>query len=227
MESTFHRQLKQRYSGPDGPQEVAVAGYRIDAVQNDWLIEIQTGSLAAIKNKVRDLLREHRVLVVKPLVVRKFLVKWSGPKGDVVSSRYSPLRGHVHEVFEELVYIVALFPHPRLALEIVLVEQEEHRIPAPRRSRGYRVADRRLRKVFESIRLEQAEDLVRLLPDGLRQRASREPVTTLEIADEMVIPRWLAQKVGYCLRKTGAARVVGRKGSALMYAIDSAARRAA
>ncbi|NOX53089.1 MAG: hypothetical protein GXP27_01345 [Planctomycetes bacterium] len=222
METTLHRQLKQHYGGSGGLQEVTIDGYRIDAVQDGWLIEIQTGTLAGIRNKVRRLLDNYSVLVVKPLVVRKYLIRWNRPGGRVVSSRYSPSRGHLYDVFEDLVHMVEVFPHPNLALEIVLTEQEEHRVPAPRRRKGYRVQDRLLREITDRVRLETAADLVALLPRPLCQLASQEPVTTLEIAREMAIPRWLAQKVGYCLRRTGAARVVGKKGNALLYRIELA-----
>ncbi|MCP4007438.1 MAG: hypothetical protein GY725_24920 [bacterium] len=57
------------------------AFYGIDVVREGELIEIQHGSLAAIRGKIRDLLQSHRVLVVKPIVRRKQLVKQDAKGG--------------------------------------------------------------------------------------------------------------------------------------------------
>src|SRR6188472_1609844 len=96
METTLHRQLKALYSGDDSLQEVALRGYRIDAVVADRLIEIQYGSLGAIRDKVRILLANHDVLVVKPLAARKYLVKVAKRGGRIASQRYSPTRETFH-----------------------------------------------------------------------------------------------------------------------------------
>src|SRR6185312_1868014 len=68
METMLHRQLKALYAGKAARMEERVAGYRIDAVRGEQLIEIQHGGLAAIRTKIGRLLQEHSVLVVKPLV---------------------------------------------------------------------------------------------------------------------------------------------------------------
>jgi len=220
METTLHRQLKQRYDQTGRQQEVAVGPFRVDAVRSGWLVEIQTGSLAAIRNKVGRLLEAHRVLVVKPLPVRKFLVKWNRAATRVISSRYSPFRGHPTDAFVELVHLVELFPHPRLAVELLVVELEEHRVPSRRARCGYRVKDRVLRDVRTCIRLRQPQDLVALLPEGLQRQAATQAVTTADMARHLDVPRWVAQKVAYCLRKSGAARVVGKRGNALLYRLS-------
>ena len=69
METSLHRELKLLYAGQQARFEVPVDGYRVDAISRGRLIEIQHGSLAAIRDKVQCLLAEHRVCVVKPLAV--------------------------------------------------------------------------------------------------------------------------------------------------------------
>ena len=59
METTLHRQLKALYAADASRQEVRLGGYRVDAVVDGRLVEIQQGSLAAIRDKVRCLLAEH------------------------------------------------------------------------------------------------------------------------------------------------------------------------
>lgn len=213
METTLHRELKSVYA-PDGAgQEVALGGYRIDAVAGGRLIEIQYGSLGAIRRKVRALLADHRVHVVKPLAARKYLITRNRKRGRIVSARYSPLRESHFHLFADLVHFLGVFPHPNLTLEAVLTEQEEHRLPSRHsRRRSYRVEDRRLRGIVGRLCLQTADDLTALLPDTLPH-----PFSTADLAAAAGIPRWLAQKMAYCLRQTGAATPVGKQGNALLY----------
>jgi len=144
METSLHRELKKLYAGHDARTEVALDKFRIDAIKGGVLIEIQHGSLAAIRDKVRRLLDTHAVLVVKPIVARKLLVKQASPAGRVLSRRLSPKRGKLLDIFEDLVYFTRVFPHPKLTLEIVLVEVEEWRYPGHGRRRRWRRDDQML-----------------------------------------------------------------------------------
>ena len=75
METSLHRQLKELYADDDSQTEVQLGDFRIDAIFQDQLVEIQHGSLAAIRDKIKKLLVSHRVMVVKPIILRKQLVK--------------------------------------------------------------------------------------------------------------------------------------------------------
>ena len=217
METSLHRELKAIYAGDDHRQEIACAGYRIDAIRRGQLIEVQHGSLAAIRDKVGRLLENHRVRVVKPLVARKLLVKRSKRRGEVVSRRYSPKRCQWTDLFDELVYFVNVFPHKRLVLEAALIEVEEWRYPGHgrrrrRRDGDFQVEDQKLLRVVETRQFKRASDLCKLMPDDL-------PATfhTGHLAEGLAIGRWMAQRMAYCLRKTGAIRVVGKEGNAMLY----------
>jgi hypothetical protein len=226
MESTLHRELKLLYGGSIEDVEVQVDGFRIDAVVDGKLFEIQQASLGAIREKVRNLLERHHVVVVKPLASRKRLIRRAKANGPVISSRYSPRRESVFNLFEELVYFVDVFPHKRLTLEVLLTEQEEHRITRVRRRRfgpDYRVEDRRLVQVDSTYSLRTVADLRGLLPGTLIS-----PFTTEDLAREAKIPRWIAQKMAYCLRKTGAIKDLGKKGRSSLYGLPKGrSRRAA
>lgn len=219
METTLHRQLKSLYAGQEAVTEARLEGfaYRIDAVRGAELVEIQHGSLAAIRTKIADLLKSHQVLVVKPLVVRKELVSLSRRGGKQLSRRASPKRGTRLDLFHELVYFTRVFPHPNLTLETPLVEIEERRYPGHGKRRRWRakdfvVEDQRLLSVTAVERFRSADDLWRLVPAGLS-----EPFHTADLAAALKIPRWTAQRVAYCLRHTGAADVAGKRGNAWLY----------
>lgn len=217
MESTLHRELKLLYGGTSDDVEVRVEGFRIDAVVDGTLYEIQQASLGALRRKVRTLLDRHCVVVVKPLASRKLLIRRSQKHGPIVSSRYSPTRESIFHLFVDLVYFVDVFPHKRLTIEVLLTEQEEHRITKVRRRRfgpDYRVSDRRLKQVVSTHCLRTLSDLRALLPPTLPSE-----FTTEDLAREAAIPRWIAQKMAYCLRMTGAVNSLGKRGRAMLYGL--------
>ena len=216
METTLHRQLKEFYCGDAIAREVWVADYRIDAVVDGRLIEIQQASLAALRGKLAVLLRTHDVVVVKPLAAHKTIFRRPRKNAAIASRRISPRHEKLLDVFSELVYFVHLFPHPRLTVEVLLTEQEEHRIAQTRKRRwkkDYRVEDRRLVGINSRHVLRTAADLRRLLPEELPPA-----FTTSDLARLASIPRWLAQKMAYCLRHAGAIEPCGKQGNALLYA---------
>lgn len=226
MEFSLHRQLKEHYAGSDGDVEVSRDGYRIDAVRGGRLIEIQHGSLAAIRQKVAKLLASGReVQVVKPIVAAKYIVKQRSRGGKVVHRRKSPKRGTPLDVFHELVYFTRVFPHERLILEVPLVELEELRYPGHgrrrwRRAGDHRVEDQRLLAILARGRYRAATDLLTLLPADLPQ-----PFHTGQLAEKLGVDRWIAQRIAYCLRKTGGLEQAGKQGNSLLYTLPT--RRAA
>ncbi|MES2793151.1 MAG: hypothetical protein V4719_26305 [Planctomycetota bacterium] len=228
METSLHRQLKTLYENATSETEAWVGEFRIDVVDHEHprLIEIQSAALAALRSKTRQLLADgHHVWVVKPLAARKYLITRDKTDGEIISQRWSPTRETLFTLFLELVHFVELFPHPKLTLEVLLTIQEEQRISKPaKRWKGktYRVSDRLLRSVEHRHELRTVKDLQRLLPATLPAA-----FTTEDLAKCAKIPRWLAQKVAYCLRKTEAIQTAGKKGQAWLYEIPKRKRRAA
>lgn len=228
METSLHRELKRLYADPDDVRvEVRHGRYRIDAMCGDELVEIQHGSLAAIRDKIRTLLADHCVRVVKPIVASKLLVKRSCKQGKIIDRRLSPKRQTLLAFFDELVYFTKVFPHPRLTLDVLLVDVEEWRYPGHGRRRRWRaddyvVEDRKLCAVVDSCHLTTAADLRRLLDCDL-------PAVfhTADLATTLGVPRHFAQRIAYCLREMGAARPVGKSGNMHLYEWSRPARRRA
>jgi len=219
MEASLHRELKLRYAADESSIESPCDGYRIDAVRDDELVEVQHGSLAAIRDKVRRLLKRHRVRVVKPIIVQKLLIKLDRREGAEIDRRRSPKRGQLLDLFDELVYFTSVFPHERLTLEALLVEIEEVRYPGRgkrrrrRPGRDFQIADQRLSRIISRRQFRHGRDLCRLLPPRLPR-----PFHTGQLAERLDAPRWTAQRIAYCLREIGALEVVGKQGNALLYA---------
>ncbi|MGL4512286.1 MAG: hypothetical protein ACRCT8_04290 [Lacipirellulaceae bacterium] len=217
METSLHRQLKELYAGDEGEVEARRGAYRIDVVLGDTFIEVQHAGLAAIRDKVRKLCAKHRVLVVKPIVVTKHLVRLASHDGPELSRRKSPKRGELVDLFDDLVHFTRAFPHKRLAIEALLVEVEELRAPGHGRRRRWRkddqiVVDQRLVGVLDRVRFERASDLWKLAPGALPAIFD-----TAELAVALGAARQVAQRAAYCLREMGAVADAGKRGNARLY----------
>jgi hypothetical protein len=221
METSLHRDLKRLYGGDDMRFEVPLGAHRIDVVSDGRLVEIQLASLAAIRDKVRALVKHHRVVVVKPIIVQKTLVKRAEKDGPVASRRISPKRGAILDLFDELVHFTRAFPHKRLTLEVPMIEIEEWRYPGHGRRRrwrrdDYEVEDQKLVAVGETYRFRTAADLARLVACPLPPQFH-----TGHLAQSLGVPRWMTQRIAYCLRETGAVCEVGKQGNARVYEFAS------
>ena len=221
METSLHRQLKQQYACGGAAQEVKLGAFRIDVVNPDQLVEIQHGSLAAIRDKVAHLLAEHRVLIVKPIIARKRIIQLKRRGGAVVSQRWSPKRGTPLDLFGELVHFTRVFPHANLTLEVPLVEVEERRFPGHGRKRWRHADDRQVEdvclvEVGEVYRFSTANDLLQLLPSRLPQ-----PFHTGHLAEQLNVQHFVAQRIAYCMRQTGAVTEVGKRGNTRLYQLSS------
>ncbi len=216
METSLHRQLKEQFREPGSQIEVKLGPYRIDVVNGTRLVEIQQSSLSAIRDKVGKLVRDHQVDVVKPLVVRKRLIKLARKNGRETSRRWSPKTGSILDLFEELMYFTRVFPHPNLRLIVPLVEIEELRYPGHGRRRRWRrndfvVEDRRLIKTTGMEVFHNGSCLHRLLPE------LPETFDTSHLASGLSIRRHEAQRIAWVMHKSGCAERIGKKGNAFLY----------
>lgn len=219
METSLHKALKLHYAPNEEATEVTVDGFRIDAIsESKELIEIQHASLGALRDKTRKLLdgTRRKVRIVKPIIARKRLTTLDKKDGEVIRSRLSPKRGDLLDVFEDLVHFSTVFPRRRLTLEIVAIEAEEIRLDKNTkrwRKKRYKCVDQKLVAVHDSIELKTIKDLLGMLP--IEHLPT--PFDTAELAAAMQRPRWFAQKVAYCLRQTGAAKLDGKRGNSQLY----------
>ncbi len=215
METSLHRSLKEQYAtGGNRRPEVVIRGFRVDAVDDAGrLVEVQSGPLGPLRGKLRRLLVEHRIRIVKPVPLRRRIVRRTRPDGPDLSARCSPRRGVLHDVFDDLIGVVRVFPHANLEIQVLGVTIDEVRVPRRRRP-GYAVIDRRLGEIPSIDLARHAGDLWGLLPEGCDGRKS---FTTHDLAEQLGRPLWFAQRVAYCLRLTGAARVVGKTRNRLIY----------
>ena len=220
-ETELHAALKRHYARPQDQLEVAVDGYVADIVRDDEVIEIQTHNFAALKPKLLQLVEQHPVRLVYPVAQAKWITRVKADRQTVLGRRKSPRHGALEDVFVELVSLPELIAHPRFTLEVVLIHEDEIRCPRTsrprRRGSEWRVCNRRLLKVVDSVVFVAPDDFQCFIPADLTT-----PFTSHELAVALQRPDDFAHKMTYCLRKMGTLTVVGKRHRARLYALADA-----
>jgi hypothetical protein len=214
-EKPLHASLKQWYARPGDRFETPVGGFVVDIVRDDLLIEIQTGNFASIKSKLTQLVQSHQVRLIYPIVQERWFVQPAPRGAGGMIRRKSPRRGRLEDLFRQLVSIPHLLSNGNFSLEVLMIrEEQERRFERKRRwrSRGWAIESRRLLDVVDR-RLFQSADWRAFLPDGL------ESFTTADLATAMKTRRDLAQKIAYCLNRSGVIELVGKRGRANLYRV--------
>lgn len=220
MESSLHSALKELIVAGSGRTEVRIGRWRVDGLVAGTVVEIQTGPLVAVRQKVNVLLREYPVLLIKPIVVRKTL-RWFDPTGNFLRQRNVDKVEHLTRPFDDLVYFTRIFPHPQLTIRLLYVWVAEDRLspqylPRDCRSRRHAVIDVKLLRVEDQIDLRKAGDLLRLLPAQVPPE-----LDTASLAQVLNVPVWEARKIIYCLRECGALRQIGCRRRFRVYAVST------
>jgi len=214
-EQSLHAALKRWYAQPGDQLEVSVDGYVIDLVRGDLLIEVQTGGFASIRPKLRDLVQRHRVHLVYPVAVDRWIVRQSPDGSEELGRRKSPKHGRLEQVFSELVSFPRLVRSPSFTLEVALVQDEEVRRKDGKgswRRKGWSIHDRRLLAVDAQVPFSFPSAYRDRVPAGLS-----EPFTSRDLSRSLALSRQLAQQMAYCLRKMGVLEVVGKRRNAYLY----------
>ena len=153
--------------------------------------------------------------LVHPIPQEKWIVKLADDEQTEQSRRKSPKRGTVYELFRELVSFPHLMANPNFSLHVLLIQEEEARRYDGRRGwrrKGWVTHERRLLAVVDEYHFATPEDMKALLPIALDN-----PFTTSDLAKALDQPRWLMQKMVYCLREMGAIEPVGKQVNAILY----------
>ena len=216
-ENPLHKGLKEWAAGPGAEYEVPMDGFIIDAIVDGILIEVQTRNFTKMRAKLKKLVESHPVRLVHPVSYEKWIVRTS-PEGEQLSRRKSPKRGRIEDVFGELVTFPKLMAERNFSLEVAMIQEEELRVVDGRKrgrrwKRDFVREERRLLSVVESRRFAHPRDMAGLIPDSVA-----EPFTTTDLAKACNLPRFMAQKMAYCLREMGAIVSLESKKSGIPYA---------
>jgi len=216
-EKPLHASLKEWYARPGDRTEVDVDGYVVDIVRDDVLLEIQTRSFASMKAKLSALLPAHRIRLVHPIAIEKWIVKMPKGRGTGGTRRKSPKRGRSEDMFWEFVSFPRLLEDPNFSFEVLMIKEEEVRRQGRGRNwrrGGWGTEERRLLEVVDRKVFEEPADWLELLPPTLGVE-----FTTEDLAEEAGMTRTLAQKMAYCLRMAGVIEQGGKRGRSNLYRV--------
>ena len=194
--------------------EERVEGYVIDLVRDGVLIEIQTKNFYSIRNKLRRLLKNHRVRLVHPISKERWISRFS-PEAVLIARRRSPKSGKLIDIFEELVRIPDLINDGNFTLDVLMIKDEEVRCEdglGSWRRKGVSIKDRILIDVVERHEFNTRYDFLKLIPESVLPR-----FTNRELADSLRVPTYKIQKATYCMKKMGLINVVEKQRNAFVF----------
>jgi len=215
-ESSLHHTLKFQYAGPGGKIEVEEGGFVADAMRRDGeYIEVQTGSFAPLKKKVKEFASHGKVRIIHPVAAIKKIEVFADD-GAFLYRRKSPKKGSFWNLFDALLYAPELPLTEGVTIEIVLAAITEIRVRDGKgawRRKGVSIKDKELAAWQESILLEKPADYLRFIPFK-----KREEFTSTLLSQREDIDIWTAQKALYVLTKMKVVKRKGKKGNSWIYA---------
>ena len=220
-EYSLHVQLKERLAGPGCRLEAAVEGKVVDLVRPDGeLVEVQTGHLGQIVPKVLALASSgHRVRVVYPVSAECVIRRLDPKTEELLSTRKSPKRGDLYQLFDELVKATGLIAAHNVTVEVLIVRSSETKTKdgtGSWRRRGDRTIDRELVEVLSSRSFRTRAQWLAIVPKSLPL-----PWTSVSLGKKLGIGAEKARKILYCFAKAGLLEEDGKEGRRKLYAIRS------
>ncbi|MBP7653153.1 hypothetical protein KA977_07005 [Candidatus Dependentiae bacterium] len=213
-ERSLHSAVKKLYSEPGDLIEHKIGKYVIDIVRNDLLIEIQTSNFSAIKKKLSDLINNYKILVVYPIAELKTITKVSD-SGEILSSRKSPKKFCLYDVFDELINIRNFLNHKNFSLEVLIINEEQIRKNDGQgswRRRGISLIDRKLVGIKEKKVFVSSEDFKKFIPKKLKK-----PYSNKTFAEKTGISIYKSRKVNYVLKSMGIINICGKNKNELLF----------
>jgi hypothetical protein len=207
--------LKFRYAGRGGKTEETAGEFVADGIsEKGEYIEVQTGSFAPLKKKIKALARQKNVRIIHPIAVNKKIDVY-GQDGKLLYRRKSPKKGTHWDIFDVLLYAPELPLIKGVTIEAAMIDITEKRIRDGKgswRRKGISIMDKELSAWHESIIFEKPSDYLRFIPFK-----KKEEFTTALLSERSDIDTWTARKVLYVLTKLKIVKRIGKKGNAWVY----------
>lgn len=130
-ETTLHKKLKELYAKEhNGATEKTIEGTHTIAdilLLNGDVIEIQTGAISALKNKIKHLISNGKnITIVRPIAMEKHIEMYD-ENNNLLYTKKSPKHETVYSVGRGLLGVAMYLTNPRVALEMPIVKIVEKR----------------------------------------------------------------------------------------------------
>lgn len=214
-EKTVHAVLKN-YLAPDTScQEIKIGRYYADIVNENGIIEIQSGNFDKLRRKLDVFLELYPVTVVYPIPNIKWLRWVSEETGEISPPRKSPKQGTPYMIAPELYKIKNYLLHPNLRIHIILMNLEEYRYLdgwSRDKKKGSSRCDRIPTELTEEVVISAVPDYDKLIPSSLGEN-----FTVKDYKKASGLQLKAAGTALNILYYVGAVQRIGKRGQAYLY----------
>ena len=175
-EKRLHLSLKKFCEEDESCHQVPIGPYIADILRGNEIIEVQTGSFAPMREKIRYYLEntDFSVTVIKPIPHIKWCVWIDRKSGDISPRKRSPKKYLPRDYLRDWYYLSEFLGNERLTLKFFLLEEEEYRFTGWSRDkkRGSRCYERVPLSLVDIVSYCSPEDYLEFFPESLPQSFS-------------------------------------------------------
>lgn len=209
QEKSLHQFLKNYYEKDSSKHEIKIGNYYADIYNGKEIIEVQTGNLNKLKDKVTYYLESYQVRIVYPISHIK-TIYLTNDDGEV-RVRKSPKKGSVFDAIKELYKIKPILNNDNLKLTIVLLDTKEYRNENINSRKKYTKIENFPLEIVDEINLNTKKDYLLFL-DGLDKQFTSSDLHVLK-----KIPKDKASLLFTILKSIDVITQVGKKGKLVVY----------
>ena len=142
--------------------------YVADILRDNTIYEIQTGSFAPLRDKIKWILEHtsYHVVVIHPIAETKWISKID-KSGKISGRRRSPVHGRVEDIASELYYFTEFLSSPRFSLMIIMMEAEQYVRAGEKRGRRLKKYELIPVSLIGAYTFASPEDYSYFLPNSL------------------------------------------------------------
>lgn len=186
-ESELHQELKEIYALEyNGELEKKIEGSKSIAdilLKNGDVIEIQTGSISALKSKIKFLLENKRkIKIVHPILIEKYIEMYDENE-NLLYRKKSPKKETVYSMLRGLTGVYEYLTNENFEIELLFVKVTEKRQKTPTKVQLKNKSRRHLKdwiplgKRLDSIKEKQTfsslQDYKNLIPSSVPENFTR------------------------------------------------------
>ena len=127
-EKTVHAVIKNYVEPDTSNHEIKIESFYADIINDDGIVEIQTGNFDRLRRKLKVLLDLNPFTIVYPICHKKMIHWINYETGEVSKPRKSTKTGNASDIFRELYKIKKYLNHPNLKFHIILMDMDEYRL---------------------------------------------------------------------------------------------------
>lgn len=186
-ESELHQKLKEIYALEyNGELEKKIEGSKSIAdilLKNGDVIEIQTGSISALKSKIKFLLENKRkIKIVHPILIEKYIEMYDENE-NLLYRKKSPKKETVYSMLRGLTGVYEYLTNANLEIEVLFVKVTEKRQKTPtkvqlknkcrRHLKDWIPLGKRLDSIKEKHTFSSLQDYKNLIPSSVPENFTR------------------------------------------------------